>query len=193
MMLGCIPETPSPEWRAIEERIAREDMEYTNGMAWPAMTGPTETVMTPGMSITARTDGGEMTIRAGEGFERFYTWDGATRSVKLWARKTRWLGSLGIYYPGPGQHWKSNGGITRGVLQEGILWFKTTADAVAWIRKHNSSSGCVYSSQGLVVAWGKVPERKQLNVDVWQIYVDGHKPTQLEGSENDKITVSERN
>ncbi len=193
ILTSCvINEEPSPEWQRAEQRTALAEMAYTNGMAWPSMTGSNEIVMTPGMRITADTPGGAITLGAGEGYERTYTWDGTTRSAKMWPRKTRWLGSLGIYYPGLGQHWKSNHGITRGVLQEGVLWFKTEADAVAWIKKHNSSTGCVYSSQGLVVAWGKVPERKQLNVDVWQIYVDGHKPTRLEGSENDRITVSER-
>ena len=74
------------------------------------MTGKVETVMTPGMKITALTSNGEITILASKDYERSYTWDGETRSVKLGARKSRWYGKLGIYYPGPGQHWKSNHG-----------------------------------------------------------------------------------
>ena len=103
---GCQPEPPSENWKRAEESIAREAWLWTNGMVWPANGISAEIVMTPGMQITAHTEKGEITIRAGDGFERFYTWDGATRSVKLWPRKTRWYGSLGIYYPGPGQHWK---------------------------------------------------------------------------------------
>jgi hypothetical protein len=44
---------------------------------------------------------------------------------------------------------------------------------------------------GLVVGWGKTPERNQLNVKVWQLYVAGQKPTKLEGSQEDKIVVEE--
>ena len=37
----------------------------------------------------------------------------------------------------------------------------------------------------------KVPARKQLNVEVWQIYVNGKKPAKLDGGQDDKIKVEE--
>jgi hypothetical protein len=135
---GCQSEPPSKQGQEASQWIDHYMWVYTNGMAWPSNSVSPEIVMTPGMQITARTEKGEITIRAGEGFKRFYTWDGETRSATLWARNNRWLGSLDINYPGPGQHWKSNHGITRGVLEEGVLWFKTLDDALAWIERERS-------------------------------------------------------
>lgn len=184
-------ETKSDAWRRAEQSVARQEWESTNGMAWPSTSVLPEIVMVPGMQITARTAKGDITIRAGEDFERFYTWDGETRSVKLWSRKSRWYGSLGIYYPGPGQHWKSNHGITRGVLEEGILWFKTVEDALAWIQRSRLvGAESVYTDSGLLVVFGKVLPRKQLNVGVWQIMVAGEKPRTLPDSRNDLVSVS---
>jgi hypothetical protein len=148
-----------------------------------------EMVMPAGMSIAATTHDGTISVTAGEGFKRSYTWDGATRSVTLWPRWDRWYGSLGAYFPGPGEHWKDNHGITRGVLEEGQQHFETVQEAMAWIV--SNGTGCVYRNDGLMVCWGRTLERKQLNVSVWQIYVAGEKPTRLAGSNDDKIIVSE--
>jgi hypothetical protein len=148
-----------------------------------------EMVMSSGMSITVSNKVGTITITAGQGFKRSYTWDGATRSVDLWPRKERWYGSLGAYYPGPGEHWKNNHGITRGVLEEGQQHFQTMDEAMHWIELpyHN---GCVYRNNGLMVWWKRVLERKQLNVEVWQIYIGGKKPQKLSGSHDSLIIVS---
>jgi len=149
-----------------------------------------EMVMAEGMSITATSESGTITISAGKGFYRSYTWDGATRSAELWPRWDRWYGSLGAYYPGPGEHWQDNHGITRGVLEEGQQHFATTQEAMAWIQ--SNLSGTVYRDDGLLVNWGRTLGRKQLNVSVWQLYIAGEKPTKLSGSQNDKIVVLTR-
>ena len=147
-----------------------------------------EMVMSSGMSITATTAEGTITITAGDGFKRSYTWDGETRSVTLWPRWERWYGSLGAYYPGPGEHWRSNHGITRGVLHEGQQHFKTIEEALKWISLPDQE-GCIYRDDGLTVCWGRTLARKQLDVGVWQIYIDGKKPSQLPGSQSDRIVV----
>jgi hypothetical protein len=148
-----------------------------------------EMVMIPGMSITVSNDAGIITITAGRGFKRSYTWNGATRSVELWPRKKRWHGSLGAYYPGPGEHWKDNHGITRGVLEEGQQHFQTLLEAMEWIHQPYHE-GCLYRNDGLMVWWRLVPERKQLNVEVWQIYIVGKQPTKLPESHDGQIAVS---
>ena len=147
-----------------------------------------EIVMAPGMTITATTPNGTITVSAGTGMARSYTWDGATRSVQMWPRSQRWNGSLGLYYPGPGFHWKSNEGIARGVLEEGQQHFKTVNAALKWIRARTWMPH-LYTKSGLVVGWMKVPARRQLNVDVWQIYINGRKPSNLPGSQDNKIVV----
>jgi hypothetical protein len=153
-----------------------------------------EIVMRPGMTITAKTPTGVIAIRAGQGTTRFYTWEGATRSVDMYPREERWYGSLGLYYPGPGDHWKEHNGITRGCLEEGQQHFKTTAEALHWLRERSHEwtppFPYVYSDDGLVVGWSKTLPRRQLNVEVWQIYVGGKKPRTLPGSEDRNINVT---
>jgi hypothetical protein len=133
---------------------------------------------------------GSLQIRAGAGFRRDYTWDGETRSVDLWPRETRWLGSFGAYYPGPGSHWRSNHGITRGVLEEGQKHFDRVGDAQAWL---DSKPYAVYSNDGLVVDFSKNSGADgTLSVDVWQILVNGQRPSMLKGSHDSLISISRK-
>ncbi len=147
----------------------------------------TETVMPPNSSITAETTTGTIKITAGNGLLRSYTWEGATRSVEMGARRTRWYGSLGLAFPGPGNHWKPHNGISRGVLEEGQMRFTSMAAAMKWIGERGKLLPTVYRNDGLMVAFGKSLPRKQLNVQVWQIYINGKKPTSLAGSHDAKI------
>ena len=155
-----------------------------------AAAAPIELVMQKGMTITATTKEGTVAIAAGAGLERTYTWEGASRSATLLAREERWDGSLGAYYPGPGEHWAEHKGITRGVLEEGQQHFESEQKAMKWLRKQSGYYPTVYRDDGLVVSFGKDLERRQLNAEVWQIFINGAKPQKLSGSENDKITVS---
>ena len=77
-----------------------------------------ELVMTEGMTIRFRNAHGEMTVTALPGYERAYTWAGATRNVTMLPRSKRWYGSLGIYNGGgfiPGRHepWEPHDGVAR--------------------------------------------------------------------------------
>jgi hypothetical protein len=133
---------------------------------------------------------GSLQIRAGSGFRRDYIWDGETRSVDLWPRDKRWYGSLGAYYPGPGSHWKSNHGITRGVLQEGQMHFDRVEDAQHWL---DSRRNAVYTHDGLVVDFRKNSGGGgTLGVDVWQILIRGEPPTMLKGSHDNLISISKK-
>jgi hypothetical protein len=149
-----------------------------------------EVAMSPRMKIIATTTNGTITITSGKGLQRSYTWDGATRSVEMWPRTERWYGSLGIYFPGPGDHWKEHNGITRGVVSEEQLHFKTLEEANQWIGTPKYMP-VVHRNDGLVVGWEKNLPRKQLTVEVVQIYIDGKKPTKLPDSQDDKIVVEQ--
>jgi len=147
-----------------------------------------EIVMPPLSKIEANTSNGKITIEAGKGLTRYYTWNDETRHVTMVARDERWLGSLGLYYPGTGFHWKATSdGIRRGVLEEGKQHFKTKELALEWIKKQ-VYWGAVYRDDGLLVQYNK--EGCTLSVGVWQIYVDGKKPKQLSGSKNKFIFSS---
>ncbi len=146
-------------------------------------------LMEPGTRIRARTSVGEIVIEAGPGFERHYTWEGSTRSALLGPASGREEGPLGLYYPGPGEHWAEHKGITRGVLGEKRVAFASEALALAWIAEQSEWIPCVYRNDGWVVAWRKVPERRQLDVNVWRIEIDGQPPRRLQGACDDCITV----
>lgn len=137
----------------------------------PPVPSINEIVMPPNATITVTTDSGTIIIKSGRGLKRYYTWDGATRSVVMWPRSERWFGSFGIYYPGPGSNWIPVNDISRGVVQEGQQNFDTIEEAETWLNK--DCQHCVYNDGGLVVCFFKVPDRGQLNVDVWQIYIGG--------------------
>ena len=149
-----------------------------------------ELVLTTGMTITATTSTGTILISSGPELNRTYTWEGASRSATLWPRAERWYGSLGAYYPGPGEHWPEHNGITRGVLQEGQQHFASEQEATDWLRKQSGYYPTVYRDDGLVVSFCKTVARRQINVEVWQILIDGVKPQTLPGSDNSKISVT---
>lgn len=148
----------------------------------------TEIAMPDGMILEATTSVGKMRIEAGPQSKRSYTWEGATRSVIMGARRERWYGSKGLGYPGPGNHWVEHNGIARGVLEEGQQHFKSVKEAMDWLGKRKYMP-FVYNNKGLVVGWNKVLERQQLGVEVWQIMINGKKPTALPGSTDDKIVI----
>jgi len=154
----------------------------------PDVPSRNEIVMSEGMKISVTNKNGTMDITAGKGLQRFYTWAGDTRSVIMWPREERWRGSLGIYFPGQGNHWKEHDGITRAVVEEGQQHFKSVEDAIEFLR--DTEGYWVYRDDGLAVGWAKYEGAGgTLGVDVWQIYINGQKPTKLPGSQNDKITV----
>jgi hypothetical protein len=146
--------------------------------------------MQSGMAITADTKTGVIVISAGHGLDRTYTWEGGSRAATLWPRPARWNGSLGAYYPGPGEHWREHNGITRGVLQEGQQHFQSEQQATDWLRKQSGYYPTIYRDDGLVVSFGKTLARRQINVEVWQIFIRGAKPQTLAGSDHSKIKIS---
>lgn len=148
-----------------------------------------EVAMPDGMKIRATTSVGVIEIEAGPGCKRSYTWEGATRSVIMDPRGERWYGSLGLYYPGPGEHWAEHNGITRGVVEEGQQHFKTADEAVKWV-KQRSYMPFVYRNDGLAVGWSKVPERRQLSVEVWQLMINGKRPVRLPGAIDSAIVTT---
>jgi hypothetical protein len=145
-----------------------------------------ELVMVKGSSIEAKTVNGKIKITADDGLSRTYTWDGASRTAQLRPRKNRWYGSFGAYFPGQDFHWDENNGIRRGVMEEGQQHFNSLDEAIAWL-KLPYNSDCVYRDDGLVVCYSKNIERFQVNVNVWQIFIEGIKPLIPPESTGDRI------
>ena len=150
-----------------------------------------ESVMDTRMRIVAETELGRIEVVAKDGTLREYKWDGCDKEVRLWPRTERWMGSMGLYYPGPGRTWLFGcEGVSRAVLNEGQMHFGDEEEALLWLGTVGSTPPSVYSSDGLVVAWGISPGRGQINVDVWRIYIDGRRPTALPGAADEKIMVT---
>ncbi len=153
-----------------------------------------EVVLFDGDSIKANTSNGIITIAAGKGLKRYYTWGGKTRSVNMIPRTKRWYGSMGLYYPGDGNHWKEHNRITRGVLEEGQQHFNSLAEATKWLKQFDD---IVYNDNGLAVRYSQsikptLGPGSTLFVSVWQIYINGVKPSGIPGSNNKSIIVSVR-
>jgi ankyrin repeat protein len=147
-----------------------------------------EVVMSPGMKITATTSVGTIAVTAVDELTRSYTWDGATRAVEMQPQKSRFFGSLGLFFDGVTVHWREHHGIARCSTEEGQQDFKTVEEVVKWIKEPERMKP-VYRDDGLMVEWFKDLPRKMLDVHVWQILINGKKPTRLPGSQNDKIVV----
>jgi ankyrin repeat protein len=147
-----------------------------------------EVVMSPGMKITATTSVGTIAVTAADELTRAYTWDGGTRAVEMQPQKSRYFGSLGLFFTGADVHWREHHGIARCSTEEGHQDFKTVEEVMKWIKEPERMSP-VYRDDGLMVGWYKDLPRKMLRVHVWQILINGKKPTRLPGSQNDKIVV----
>ena len=154
-----------------------------------ATTGP-EVVMTPRMRIQVTNNTGLISIEHAGETTRRYAWDGAVRVVELETRRERWYGSMGLYSPGDST-FRDVGGIRRAVLEEGQMHFTNETEAVAWLSQpyNRDTLDIVYDDRGLAVGWAKNLARKQINVDVWQIFINGTKPTALKGSRGHQIQV----
>jgi hypothetical protein len=48
----------------------------------------------------------------------------------------------------------------------------------------------VYTDDGFVVGFARSPERNQVNIEVYQLYLNGKKPSQLDGSQPDKLKIT---
>lgn len=154
----------------------------------PVIPTSNEVVMPPNSTLKLSNANGSIEIKSGEGLKRYYSWDGATRSIVMWPRTSRWYGSFGLYFPGPGYHWLNHNGIKRAVVEEGQQHFNTIDEALAWLHLPYHSD-CTYRDDGLVVCYSKDINRSQLSVDVWQIYVGGKTLSDHKESAGDRIWV----
>ena len=169
--------------------------------------GKVETVMTEGSQIITDIKGKTLNISAGPCYERIYTWESGTCTILQQARTSRWYGSFGIYSPSA-MDWKPGSceELNHAVVEEGQQQFSNVSDALAWLNGKYSNwqslpesqwrptinfSQSAYTSDGLLVSWELSPleDKKFLNVHVWQVYINGIKPTKLEGAQDSKIKV----
>ena len=148
-----------------------------------------EPVLTEGMKISAITPSGKIVVEGGKGFARTYSGEGWSKSSNLIPRRTRWYGSLGLYDPAG-----SFSMHDRLIIDEGRQFFETESEALRYLKSMSGYFGqLTYTSNGLVVAY-KVIEipggRPTRNLTIWQIYINGAKPTSLRGAVDKNIQIS---
>jgi hypothetical protein len=145
-----------------------------------------ELVMSPGMVISQENQLGKFIIEAINETTRKYSWDNHNEVFELIPRESRWNGNKGIYRP----YWNEIGSEeNHAILEEGQQHFCDRNEMLDYLRRQ----GGYYTSDGLLVHW----EIKHNNsapvlvliVDITQVYLNGKKPKNLEGSRNDKISI----
>lgn len=148
----------------------------------------TEVVLTPGMTITATNPNGTVSVHADAEATRTFSGTGWRKRTRLIPRTTRWYGSLGLYDPA--------GSCTpygRLLVDEGRLFFQSESEALRYLNVAGSYMKPVFTSDGLVVGFHVEPIRggePTRSIDVWQIYINGRKPTAMRGANDTAISIS---
>ena len=173
-----------------------------------------EKVLSQGMKIHTRTASGHFTIVADNEIQRSYLWDKCRITLTPEQRTARWYGSLGMYSGAevsPEPPWpnlffvgySSCKDIVMVDIEEERQEFASQDEALQWIKNHKASNAergpgpaafeFAYTHDGLAVEWGFDDTgrgaKDRLRVGVWQLFVNGNKPSDLEGSEDDKLQV----
>ena len=149
----------------------------------------TEAVLSEGMKIIAATPSGNIEIQGQAGARRAYAGENWAKSAVLIPRQTRWDGSLGLYDPAP-----SNTLGDRLLVEEGRQHFSSQSEALRYMQRLKGYYGpLTYNNSGLVVAYKVVAidhEKPTRSLQVWQIYINGQKPTVLPGAADAKLHIS---
>lgn len=136
-------------------------------------------VLRPGESVAAKTRFGAVTVSYVSPVARRYAWDGRSRTVRLRVRSEPFRGLTGLY--DPAEQWAFDP-RTRLVLQESVRDFESYDQLYAALREGSAVMDWVYTADGLVVGFGRTADRHQVNIDVFQVLVQGRKPQRLDGA-----------
>jgi len=162
----------------------------------PLRAGPLPAIP-PLTQVTAHTPLGVLRITSGHGLLRTYTWDGVSRSLELIPPDPGPYGERSfhtrVFRHGervPWHDWEDHSGITRGEAWESRKDFSTLAEADAWLAKQqNETMPYVWTNDGLVVGWSTDVDWRSLTVEIYQILIQGERPSRLAGSDDSKVVV----
>lgn len=145
-----------------------------------------EPVLTPGMRMLIHAPSGDITITAGKGRKRTYEWDNGSRSTELTPNRQRWSGAFGVGRDG---RWFPHRGISHYNIDEGQLNFCSIEQVEEYLSRTPASVPFVYRNDGLTAWISK--QRDHLGVKVFQIYINGVKPLELRGAQDERILLSQ--
>jgi hypothetical protein len=148
----------------------------------------TELAMSPEMQIIAANMNGQVSIEWLSPLSRKYKWDNHEEIRTLIPRKTRFMRKLGAYDPATQSIFCFFCPI-RIVADDSMLDFNTMEEVYEYLYQGSAVLDWVYNDNGWVVGFAKVPERKQVNIHVYKITVNGKSPLQIKGSRNDAIEI----
>ncbi len=156
---------------------------------------PKEIVLTKGMKICAETENDSICISAIDENKRSIFWGREHIIITLVPRQQRWHGKLGLISPRqPNNLWKSPNGVIRLLVQEAEIKFDSTGHALKGINFPGKEDGynVTYNDNGLLIIWHSTQseEEKTLDLMLFQMIINGKKPSTLPGSNNDKINVT---
>ena len=149
----------------------------------------TENVLSDGMVITAHTPNGMISIKGKKGCSREFAGDNWLKKSNLIPRDTRWYGSLGLYDPADSD--TMNGRL---IVDEGRQFFASESEALRYFQRLSGYYGrLTYNNSGLLIAYkiidvgGGEPTR---SLTIWQIYINGKKPSSLRGAVDKNIEIA---
>jgi hypothetical protein len=142
-------------------------------------------VLQPGMKVEARALYGTVSIAYRSPTRRTFAWDGEQKTTAMIPREEEWMGAWGLYQPAGWPYW----GV-RVVAQESVRNFADLDGLYKYLDEYKAEMGAVYTNDGLVVGFSRNPERDQINVDVWQLEVNGKKPSTLKGADDSRVRLS---
>jgi len=156
-----------------------------------------ELVLQEDVRLNVTTASWSGSVVTGTGLERTYEWNGCSFPSPMGPRGSRWYGSLGIYGGAVGSGFLGSllprligcKGVDRTVVEEAQLHFAEIAEAELWVARYSKNFDTVWSNDGLVIQQIVSPDRRQLGFDVWQVCIDGHKPTRLLHATDEAIQV----
>jgi hypothetical protein len=167
-------------------------------VALAACSGPSNTpvagaVLQPGQSIEATNRFGSVRVSYVSAQERKFEWDGKSRVVKMIARPEPFLGELGLY--DPAECFVLLVPLCRTprlVVLEAAHDFDSYDQLYAFIREGSAVMDWAYTTDGLLVGFGRSPGREQVDVNVRQLTIRGHRPARLQGARNQNIQMLTR-
>ena len=144
-------------------------------------------VLKPGEAVEANNSNGKVRITYVAATKRRYEWDEKSRVVTLIPREEIFGGKLGLYEPADA--WALPFRKDRLVVQESIINFESVSEIEAFLVQSKDYMDWIYSDDGLVVGFGRTPARRQVDIDLWQLLLQGQKPTKLKGAQNAAIRL----
>lgn len=146
--------------------------------------------MKEGMTISVRTQHGDLTIKAGYGCEREYIWDGISYTTELVPRTKPWYGTYGLlskpYLNPPFPD------VIIMNTEEAIFDYNSYDHFYKYHEKNDPEVYEVYNDEGMLIRFIKrvsQSDRVAIDILVGQIRINGKLPKKLNGSRNSEISV----